>query len=422
VSKVLFNEKTFEDLLDISKSLSSERDLDRLLDKILSEARRFTCSDAGTIYLVNNNKLIFMLSQVQTLFDRWGEQQTREKFKKFEMPITKQSMAGYAAITGMVLNIPDVNKISPDKEYKYNASFDEQNDYKTVSMLVVPMKNRQNQPIGVLQLINAFGEDKKVIAYTKSLERLVESLASMAGIAIQNAQLNQEIRNAHLDTILRLGIAAEYRDKETANHIRRMARYSLLIAESLGWNKETCERLLYAAPMHDVGKLGIPDEILHKPGVLTTDERETMQKHTLIGANILHHSRAEELVLSKLIALTHHEKWDGSGYPQGLKQKEIPIEGRIAAITDVFDALSSRRCYKEPFPEEKVIEIMKHDSGRHFDPELTELFLSKIVEIRSIQIRYQDTDADFDKLRNINALSPADLIDNNKNSQIKFDF
>ncbi|HBE04566.1 MAG: hypothetical protein A2096_16320 [Spirochaetes bacterium GWF1_41_5] len=422
MSKVLFNEKTFEDLLDISKSLSSERDLDRLLDKILSEARRFTCSDAGTIYLVNNNKLIFMLSQVQTLFDRWGEQQTREKFKKFEMPITKQSMAGYAAITGMVLNIPDVNKISPDKEYKYNASFDEQNDYKTVSMLVVPMKNRQNQPIGVLQLINAFGEDKKVIAYTKSLERLVESLASMAGIAIQNAQLNQEIRNAHLDTILRLGIAAEYRDKETANHIRRMARYSLLIAESLGWNKETCERLLYAAPMHDVGKLGIPDEILHKPGVLTTDERETMQKHTLIGANILHHSRAEELVLSKLIALTHHEKWDGSGYPQGLKQKEIPIEGRIAAITDVFDALSSRRCYKEPFPEEKVIEIMKHDSGRHFDPELTELFLSKIVEIRSIQIRYQDTDADFDKLRNINALSPADLIDNNKNSQIKFDF
>ncbi len=406
----IYSSETIEKLLDIGIALSSIRDLNALLDMILKEARKLTSSDAGTIYLVEGKNLRFMLSQVQTLFDRWGEPETREKFSSFEMPISKKSMAGYAAITGELLNVPDVHDIPPEKEYSYNSSFDEQNDYRTVSMINVPMKNREGKVIAVLQLINPQGKNGAIIRYPVSQERIISSFASQAGVAIQNVKLNSQLRDAHQDTVIRLGIAAEYRDKETANHIKRVSRYCSIIASELGWDNERIEKLYYASAMHDVGKLGVPDSILQKPGKLTDDEYEIMTKHTVIGAKILNGSDSDILSYSKKIALTHHEKWNGRGYPQKLSGEEIPVEGRIVAIADVYDALSSRRCYKPPFPEEKCLAIINEERGEHFDPFITGILLDNMPLIRKIKEDFKDTDEDFDKMSAVDAINPAELM------------
>jgi putative two-component system response regulator len=158
----------------------------------------------------------------------------------------------------------------------------------------------------------------------------------------------------------------------------------------MGLNEETVETILYAGPMHDVGKIGIPDHVLQKPGALKPDEWEIIKQHTVIGAGILEGSDAEHIELAKTIALTHHEKWDGSGYPQGLKGSRIPLAGRIVAIADVFDALTSRRPYKKPFSVEKSLSIIREGRGSHFDPEVVDAFFAVKDEILAIKGEYKD--------------------------------
>jgi len=237
------------------------------------------------------------------------------------------------------------------------------------------MLNRDRKIIGVLQLINSTSGDS-VVPFTEAHQKITSSFSSQAAVSIQNAELTDDLKNAHLDTIFKLSAAAEFRDKETANHIKRVSHYAKLIAQKLGYSKEEAELLFWAVPMHDIGKLGIPDSILQKPGILTPEERKVMEQHCVIGAVVLKDSDAEVLKKSRIVALTHHEKYDGTGYPQGLKGKEIPMEGRIVAIVDVYDALSSKRCYKEPFPEEKVISILEESRGKHFDPDIIDAFIS----------------------------------------------
>jgi putative two-component system response regulator len=170
----------------------------------------------------------------------------------------------------------------------------------------------------------------------------------------QLRQAFKKIKVASLDTIFRLPRAAEYKDEETGAHIHRMSNYAAIVARKLGLNEEATETIRYAAPMHDVGKIGIPEHILLKPGKLGPNEWEIMKQHTIIGAQILEGSDAESIKQAEVIALTHHEKWDGSGYPKGLRGSEIPLVGRIAAIADVFDALTTRRPYRtDPFPVKK---------------------------------------------------------------------
>jgi putative two-component system response regulator len=185
-----------------------------------------------------------------------------------------------------------------------------------------------------------------------------------------------EVVQSRLEIVQRLGRASEYRDNETGRHILRMSHCAALLAKQIGWSKERCDLMLYASPMHDLGKIGISDTILLKPARLTEEERTIMETHTLIGADILSGSSNELLETARVIALTHHEKWDGSGYPARLAGEEIPIEGRIAAIVDVFDALTSKRPYKKAWPIEEALADMREQSGRHFDPELVEHFLT----------------------------------------------
>jgi putative two-component system response regulator len=203
-------------------------------------------------------------------------------------------------------------------------------------------------------------------------------------------QAVQKIKLASLDTIFRLSRAAEYKDEDTGAHVKRMSRYSAAVARKMDLNDETVETILYASPMHDIGKIGIPDRILLKPGKLSPGEWEIMKQHTVIGAQILEGSDAEFIKLAEVIALTHHEKWDGSGYPGGFRGSKIPLVGRITAIADVFDALTSKRSYKEPFSVEKSFSIIKESRGSHFDSEVVEAFFAVEDEILSIREEYKD--------------------------------
>ena len=199
-----------------------------------------------------------------------------------------------------------------------------------------------------------------------------------------------ELRDSRLQVVQRLGRAAEYRDNETGNHILRMSHSAVLLARRLGCDEEQCELLLHASPMHDIGKIGIPDHILLKPGKLTAEEWEIMKTHTTIGASILEGDDSELLRCAREIALSHHEKWDGSGYPHGLAGEDIPLSGRIVALADVFDALTSERPYKKPWPVEEAVAYIREQSGRHFEPRIVEHFLVALPEIRVIGERFAE--------------------------------
>jgi len=202
----------------------------------------------------------------------------------------------------------------------------------------------------------------------------------------------RELQEAYLDTIHRLVLASEYKDEDTGDHIVRMSRYSALLAEKLRLPPDEVKSIRYAAPMHDVGKIGTPDHILLKSGKLTDQEFDLMKTHTTIGAKILGNSKAKILQVAEQIALSHHEKWNGKGYPRGLSGDKIPLVGRIVALADTFDALTSKRPYKEPYPVAIALEIIKKERGQHFDPDVVDVFLENIDEILEIKSEVGSTE------------------------------
>jgi len=201
----------------------------------------------------------------------------------------------------------------------------------------------------------------------------------------QAKEANTELKNSYLDTIRRLVMVAEFKDEDTGDHISRMSRYCALIAEKLGLPSEECSIIFSAAPMHDVGKVSIPDAIMMKPGKLTKVEFEVIKAHTTVGARILSNSKAILIQCAEQIALSHHEKWNGKGYPHGLAGEDIPLTGRIVGLADVFDALTSRRPYKDPYPVEVAREIITKERGEHFDPDVTDVFLDHFDDMLQIK-------------------------------------
>ncbi|MEQ1602504.1 MAG: HD domain-containing phosphohydrolase [Methylophilaceae bacterium] len=198
----------------------------------------------------------------------------------------------------------------------------------------------------------------------------------------------EALHQTRLQVVRHLGRAAEYRDNETGLHIVRMSQFAALLAKSLGWGSADCELMLLASPMHDVGKIGIPDAVLLKPGKLAPDEWEVMKTHVNIGANILKNSDSDLLRLARIIALSHHEKWDGSGYPNHLAGEAIPMAGRIVAVADVFDALTSCRPYKKAWSVEDAAAYIRDQANSHFDPEVAAHFQKCLPEILAIRERH----------------------------------
>jgi putative two-component system response regulator len=218
------------------------------------------------------------------------------------------------------------------------------------------------------------------------LEDMVKERTSALWEAIRDLErAQQDLRSSQEETVMRLSLAAEYRDDETARHIHRMSQYCGLLAERAGLGQERADLIRIASIMHDVGKIGIPDSILLKPGKLTPQEREVMCGHAEIGHQILAGSDSQLLQIAATIAVTHHERVDGNGYPRGLKDGDIPLEGRIAAIADVFDALTTDRVYRKAFPWPRALTMMREEKGRHFDPTLLDLMfdnIEKVIEIK----------------------------------------
>lgn len=247
--------------------------------------------------------------------------------------------------------------------------------------------------------IEFLARTKNMLALRRN-QRFLEDRATWLDAEVKKA--TSEIRAREQETILRLSKAADSRDPETGAHIIRMANYSRIIAEGLGMAQEFQQMLFEAAPMHDIGKVGIPDHILLKPGKLTSEEFAIMKQHALLGFQILAGSQSATLQMGAQIALSHHEKFDGSGYPQGLKGEDIPLVARIVAVADVFDALTSERPYKVAWDLDRSLQYLRDARGQHFDPRCIDVFLAAVPSILEIRERYKDEndrDADFEMLR-----------------------
>jgi HD-GYP domain-containing protein (c-di-GMP phosphodiesterase class II) len=380
-------------LIKVGIALSAERNLDRLLKLIVTEAQDLTRAEGVSLYLRQGDALYFKISQNEVLEAVLRNTDNENLMKYACLPLndeTHKSVVAYVVNTGEMLNIPNVYNLPANAPYTFNEDFDRQTGYLTRSMLTVPIRDLDGQVSGALQLINHRSEATGTKQPFPEMEASVaEALASQAAVAYNNLMLEKKLNNAYRDTIYRLAAAAEYRDPETSHHLTRISHYCKIIARHLGLPPETQELLFDASPMHDIGKLGIPDAILLKPGKLTDEEREIMKGHPAIGADILGHSDSGLMQMGASISLSHHEKFDGSGYPNGLRGENIPIEGRIIALADVFDALASKRVYKEAWPIDKILQTILEDTGSHFDPTVVKAFFDGLKEIMEIYERYQ---------------------------------
>lgn len=231
--------------------------------------------------------------------------------------------------------------------------------------------------------------DTNIIPILNNNKEIIEHLHLMSNVT-EIVELNREMEETQREIIYKMGEVGESRSKETSNHVKRVAEYSHLLALKAGLSQQKADMLLIASPMHDIGKVGIPDKILKKPAKLTEDEFLEMKKHAVIGYEILKSSKRSMLRAAAIVAHEHHEKYDGTGYPNGKKGEEIHIFGRILAITDVFDALGHDRCYKKAWSIENIVKFFKEERGKHFDPALTDYFLNNLDEFLEIKSRYSD--------------------------------
>jgi response regulator RpfG family c-di-GMP phosphodiesterase len=395
--------KVYE-ILIITEAFNQIRDIDSLLDRILFEARRFSRADAGSIYLLENQKLRINFVQNDTL----SKKESGKKFlyQNHTLDINDQSMAGYVALTKKPLIIADAYHLNEYVPYRFNSSFDELTSYHTRSVLTVPLIGNYGKLIGVMQIINAMDDKKTVIPFCNEDELVVAYFANHATGCIEKTKMTREI-------ILRMIKIAELHDpEETGGHVNRVGAYAIEIYSAWALNNGVCEKdikdirdiLRIAAMLHDVGKVAISDLVLKKNGPLSDAEFKQMKGHVLAGARLFKDSTSDWDDMAAEIALNHHEKWDGTGYPgkidniffeklspgQGKKGTEIPLYARIVALSDVYDALTSQRIYKDCWPEEKVVQYIREQRGKHFDPELVEIFFSIYDVIRAIKSKYSE--------------------------------
>ncbi|MBT8446537.1 MAG: HD domain-containing protein [Gammaproteobacteria bacterium] len=389
-----------------------QQSLPQLLDKILQKSRLLTRAEAGTIFIVKARGK-----------DRWLEPASvqndaiRVRRADFMVPIGPGSIAGYVAHARKTLLIDDVYAIKSRSPYAFDPKH-EHKKYKTSSMLCFPLRNYQDEIIGVVQLINCKPrKNRPPVPFDPAVEALITPIARAVGTLIERAAMLDEIKRANKTlrernrqlrdqrariaalqeqteeafqlSIRLLARAAEIHDEETGNHIVRCNEYSYAIAKILDMPDSWCDEIRYCAQLHDVGKMSVDAAVLKKKGGLNDAEREEMNRHTEYGYQIL--SASPRLELGAEIALYHHEKWDGSGYPNGVRGEAIPLSARIVQMADIYDALRSERPYKPAFTHAKAVEIITRGDDRidpegHFDPQLIKLF--------------EDNHSEFDRIWN----------------------
>lgn len=393
----------FQKLLGIMEELHHFKDLDALLDAILLQARRLTVAEAGSIYLVEDGALNFSFLHNDRLFSC---ARTKYLYTSQTLPLDNQSIAGYVACMGEPLVIDDVYEIPKSRPYTFNRYFDEASGYRTKSLLALPLRTSRDKIVGVLQIINALGKNGETVPFTKRDRMILGYFADSAGAAVERAMLTREM-------ILRMIRMCELRDPlETGAHANRVGAYAAEIYHqwALGRGvsepeiKKTRDLIRIAAMLHDLGKIAISDLILKKPGGLERDEFAIMKYHTIYGARLFENPNSDLDVMSAEISLNHHERWDGGGYPgkiadifadpvqfgPGKQGEEIPLAARIVSLADVYDALVSKRVYKESLSEEEALAFIREQTGQQFDPEVAAAFFAIHEVIAAIRSKYQE--------------------------------
>jgi HD-GYP domain-containing protein (c-di-GMP phosphodiesterase class II) len=408
----------YKSIIETDAELNKIQDYDLLLQRILLEARKVVNADAGSIYVREVEELNGL--KVEKLVIKYAQNADLEKklspgqnliYSVFKIDIDDKTISGYCALTKKLINVTDAYNLPENGPYTFGSSFDMVSGYKTNSVLAIPLLTMEDKLLGVIQLINALDSAGKTIPFSQNDEFLISHFAGKAAATLESASINRAM-------ILRMIKMAELRDpKETGPHVSRVASYAVAIYDSYAFRHGISaveqdkfrDTLRIAAMLHDVGKVAISDSILKKPGRFTPDEFEIMKEHTRYGALLFDDPQSHIDIVSRDIALCHHENWDGSGYPgwidpesgQALKSgpdgkplgkrgEEIPLAGRIVAIADVFDALNSRRSYKEAWPEDDVYAEIRKQSGIKFDPELVSIFFDLIPSVRQIQNLYPE--------------------------------
>jgi HD-GYP domain-containing protein (c-di-GMP phosphodiesterase class II) len=411
-------ETEFKNILQLDSELNQIQDYELLLERILFEARRVVHADAGSIYITVPNdkegeskeKLSIKYSQNDTIQKNMPPGQ-KMIYKIFSVQINEKSISGYCAYKRTLINIPDMYNIPPEMPYKFFSDFDVITGYKTVSTLTIPLVATDQRLMGVIQVINAKDKDGNIIPFSTDDELILMHFATNATMVLQRAYITRAM-------ILRMIKMAELRDpKETGTHVNRVAGYAIEIYDRWAYHHKVpveekdkfMDSLKISSMLHDVGKVAISDTILKKPARFTPEEYQIMQNHTIYGARLFYDTNSPVDILARDIALTHHENWDGTGYPGwidphtgkvertndegkplGRKGEEIPLGGRIVAIADVFDALCSKRVYKEPWTETEVLDELRKLAGSKFDPELIDIFFEILPNIKQTQNRYPE--------------------------------
>jgi HD-GYP domain-containing protein (c-di-GMP phosphodiesterase class II) len=396
-------EKNTNDLLAAIEEIHYIRDLDTLLEDILFEARALVGADAGTIYLAAGGRLFFSYIQNDTLFGR-GNSKNKYLCGVSSLPIDRNSIAGYVALSGQSLLIDDVYDIMSSVSYNFNPSIDKLSSYRTRSLLVVPLMTRDKLVIGILQLINAKDKEGRVVPFSMQDRLVISQFAGIAANALEKAKLAREM-------VLRLVETLEFRDpKENARHAYRVASYAVELYEK--WAKYHAidlreirikkDHLRTAAMLHDLGKTGVDSGLLNRAG-LSENEEYQKKLHTVYGARFFHRFTAAWDKTAYDVAIGHHEHWAGTGYPgrvnifadkpvfaAGRRGKEIPLAARIVAIADTFDTLTERG--EDGRFDESACRLIAERAESWFDPELVQIFLTLQQSLAAIRKTHRKTD------------------------------
>ena len=392
------------------------RNVSELLDRFLGKCREITGSDAGTAYIVRPRGREQVLEPVT----RQNTISTNRLAPDDAIPLTAATIAGYVAGSGEVVSLADVNRVPTTRPYQFNAAI-EAPGFDVGALVCFPIMTFQGRVVAVIELVMHRDPSEKKPFSSDTIDGLVEFAAVISGyvertdnleqiekknvklrqrnkaLARQReliGQLQEETEEAFKLSISLLARAAEIHDEGTGTHIVRVNEYAFFLAQRLGMEKDFCDEIRYSAQLHDVGKLSVDQGILNKDGELTSEERQQMDQHPILGFQIL--SDSHRLKLAAEIALFHHEKWDGSGYPHGVKGEEIPISARIVSLADTYDALRAERSYKPAYSHDQTVDVMingdkRIDPSGHFDPGLIEIFSHNHLGFDKIWREFLDT-------------------------------